>query len=204
MCYLACPLYEPYISPLTEYLRSAWHCSKCFTHVNMFVFTAVKILCEKSLSSPPRRETSHFSVFFVFTPHTQCCASDTSAHHMHAGFPHIVRASAAPSGGPTVSLGSNTVYLETASDPAGDLLRPTRLPPCPHFRRKPQGSPVLLTPWWGWRSPQRLFCHCSLAAQSHLTLCNPMDCSPPGSSVHGIFQARILEWVAISSSRGSS
>ena len=37
-----------------------------------------------------------------------------------------------------------------------------------------------------------------------LTLCNPMDCSPPGSSVHGIFQARILEWVTISSSRGSS
>ena len=36
------------------------------------------------------------------------------------------------------------------------------------------------------------------------TLWNPMDCSPPGSSVHGILQARILEWVAISSSRGSS
>ena len=34
--------------------------------------------------------------------------------------------------------------------------------------------------------------------QSCLTLCNPMDCSLPGSSVHGIFQARILEWVAIS------
>ena len=37
-----------------------------------------------------------------------------------------------------------------------------------------------------------------------LTLCNPMDCGPPGSSVHGILQAKILEWVAISSSRGSS
>ena len=37
-----------------------------------------------------------------------------------------------------------------------------------------------------------------------LTLCNPMDCSLPGSSVHGILQARILEWVAISFSRGSS
>ena len=37
-----------------------------------------------------------------------------------------------------------------------------------------------------------------------LTLCNPMDCSPPGSSVNGIFQAKILEWVAISFSRGSS
>ena len=34
--------------------------------------------------------------------------------------------------------------------------------------------------------------------------CDPMDCSPPGSSVHRISQARILEWVAISSSRGSS
>ena len=33
---------------------------------------------------------------------------------------------------------------------------------------------------------------------------NPMDCSPPGSFIHGILQARILEWVAISSSRGSS
>ena len=44
---------------------------------------------------------------------------------------------------------------------------------------------------------------CVLCAQS-LNLCNPVDCSPPGSSVHGIFQARILEWVAISSSRGSS
>ena len=34
--------------------------------------------------------------------------------------------------------------------------------------------------------------------QSCLTLCNPMDCSPPGSSVHGIFQAIVLEWIAIS------
>ena len=43
-----------------------------------------------------------------------------------------------------------------------------------------------------------------LVAQSCLTLCDPMDCSPPGSSVHGILQARTLEWVAISSARGSS
>ena len=41
-------------------------------------------------------------------------------------------------------------------------------------------------------------------AQLYLTLCDPMDCSPPGSSVHGISQTRILEWVAISSCRGSS
>ena len=44
----------------------------------------------------------------------------------------------------------------------------------------------------------------SEVAQSCLTLCNPMECSPPGSSIHGILQARILEWVAISFSRGSS
>ena len=39
--------------------------------------------------------------------------------------------------------------------------------------------------------------------QSCLTLCDPVDCSPPGSSIHGILQARILEWIAISFSRGS-
>ena len=44
----------------------------------------------------------------------------------------------------------------------------------------------------------------SEVAQLCLTLCDPMDCSLPGSSVHGIFQARILEWIAISFSSGSS
>ena len=45
---------------------------------------------------------------------------------------------------------------------------------------------------------------CAKSLQLCPTLCNPMDYSPPGPSVHGILQARILEWVAISSSRGSS
>ena len=44
---------------------------------------------------------------------------------------------------------------------------------------------------------------CVKSLQSCLTLCDPMDCSPPGSSVHGILQARILEWLAISYSRQS-
>ena len=43
-----------------------------------------------------------------------------------------------------------------------------------------------------------------LHIQSCLTVCDPMDCSPPGSSVHGISRARILEWATISPSRGSS
>jgi len=45
---------------------------------------------------------------------------------------------------------------------------------------------------------------CMLVAQSCLTLCNPMDCSVPDSSIHGILQARILKWVTIHFSRGSS
>ena len=49
--------------------------------------------------------------------------------------------------------------------------------------------------WW-WKQSE--------VAQSCLTLCNPIDCSLPGFSVHGIFEARILEWVAISFSRGCS
>ena len=43
-----------------------------------------------------------------------------------------------------------------------------------------------------------------LVTQSGLTLCNPVDCSPPYSFVHGILQVKILEWVAISFSSGSS
>ena len=43
-----------------------------------------------------------------------------------------------------------------------------------------------------------------LTAQSCLTLCNPINCSPPSSSIHGILQARTLEWIAIPFSRGSS
>ena len=54
--------------------------------------------------------------------------------------------------------------------------------------------------------PLRSKCYfkCMLSAQVCLTLCNHMSYSPPGSSAHGILQARILDWVAISYSRGSS
>ena len=54
--------------------------------------------------------------------------------------------------------------------------------------------------WWPWPPgfPQR-----GGIAQSCLTLCRPVDCRPPGSSVHEIFQARILEWAVISFSRGT-
>ena len=45
---------------------------------------------------------------------------------------------------------------------------------------------------------------CLSVAQSCLTLCDPVDCSPPGSFIHGVLQARTQEWVAIPFSRGSS
>ena len=54
-------------------------------------------------------------------------------------------------------------------------------------------------PWF-----QTILCVCVSVTQLCSTLCDPMDCNPPGSSVHGILQARILEWVAIPFSRGSS
>ena len=50
--------------------------------------------------------------------------------------------------------------------------------------------------------PNFRLCEC-LVAKLCLTLCDPMDSSPPGSSVHGVLQARILEWNAIFSSRDS-
>ena len=51
---------------------------------------------------------------------------------------------------------------------------------------------------------QSTYCMYAQLLQSCLTLCDPMDCNLPGSSVHGILQARILESVATPSSRGSS
>ena len=45
-------------------------------------------------------------------------------------------------------------------------------------------------------------CMCAKSLQPCLTLCDPMDCSPPGSSVHGILQARTLEWAAMPSPKG--
>ena len=66
-------------------------------------------------------------------------------------------------------------------------------------------------PWWCWTNSvlcvyvSGCMCvHAGAVAQLYLTLCNPMDYGLPGSSVHGIFQARILEWVPFSPSRGSS
>ena len=66
--------------------------------------------------------------------------------------------------------------------------------------------------WEVWAQPSVLYIRpltyvtfiYAQALQLCSTLCNTMDCSPPGSSVHGSFQARILEWVAMPSSRGSS
>ena len=48
-----------------------------------------------------------------------------------------------------------------------------------------------------------ILCMCAKSLQLYLTFCHPSDCSPPGSSVQGILQARILEYVAVPSSRGS-
>ena len=58
--------------------------------------------------------------------------------------------------------------------------------------------------WQMEKERRRAILRSCSGAKSYLILCDSMDCSLPGSSVHGIFQARILEWVAISSSRGSS
>ena len=78
------------------------------------------------------------------------------------------------------------------------------------FKNVSRTSLILLSWWWQGRQQSQKYKYrhyhhavCSVA-QLCPTLCDPMDCSPPGSSVHGISQASMLEWVTISSSRGSS
>ena len=63
-----------------------------------------------------------------------------------------------------------------------------------HLQRAAGSGTVSSDPW----------ALCAKTLQSCLTLCDPVDCGPPGSSVHGVLQARILEWVAMPFSRGSS
>ena len=68
-------------------------------------------------------------------------------------------------------------------------------------------KPVLSPPGSLWTVTMSFTLKCYMRAKSLqlcLTICDPMDCSPPGSSVHGILQARTLEWVAVSFSRRSS
>ena len=72
------------------------------------------------------------------------------------------------------------------------------------FLRKISNSNFHSHKFLGKKKVYMLLCVCLLVVQSCLTLCNPMNCSSPGSSVHGILQATILEWVAIHFSGGSS
>ena len=73
--------------------------------------------------------------------------------------------------------------------------------PMPHtFNSKKTNTKALSVHSW---AVQAGGCAC-VCAQSRLTVCDSVDCSPPGSSVHGILWARILEWVATPFSRGSS
>ena len=93
--------------------------------------------------------------------------------------------------------------LEWVAFPSpGDLPNPGTKPRCPTLQAdslptEPPGQPK------GEEQPNWL-CVRSQLLQSHPTLCDPMDRKPQGSSVHGVIPERILEWVAISSSRGSS
>ena len=92
-----------------------------------------------------------------------------------------------PPGKPNTGVGSLSLLQGYLPDPGIKLVSPAL---------HADSLPVEL--------PGKLYYVCVLVTQSFPTLCNPMDCSPPGSSVHEILQARILEWVAMPSSRGSS
>ena len=110
-------------------------------------------------------------------------------------------------------LSQNALLQNTCSTPLPQLLAPTprgASPPVPPETKTPLQPPHTHPPLPFLSFPPRclhrllkyvLSCACSQACP---TLCDPVDCSPPGSSVRGILQARMLEWVAMPSSRGSS
>ena len=94
-------------------------------------------------------------------------------------------------------LGSLGNYIPCSWTPSGPVFM------APHKDRRSGRSIHRAYPDNNTCFPGFLFCT-YMHAQSCLTLCDPVDCSLPSFSVHGILQARILEWVTISFSRGSS
>ena len=81
---------------------------------------------------------------------------------------------------------------------------PTSMERCQLSTWLPSKAVIFLQALFCMRFPHPHVFVCAKLLQACLTLRDPMDCSPPGSSVHRILQARVLEWVAISSSRKSS
>ena len=73
-----------------------------------------------------------------------------------------------------------------------------------HWQQRSWKLPLGLSPLGGCHLTLPCCDVLCLVTQLCLILCDPMDCSPPGSSVYAVFQARILEWIGISFSRGSS
>ena len=113
---------------------------------------------------------------------------------------HSLHSTAAP--GPRIN---KIPILPVSFQPA--LSRGPSTSKCPEAGKTRISGVLLERSKWGWGpwakvNESSLDVHaCSVMSDS---LCDPMGYSPPGSSVYGIFQARILEWVAISFSRGSS
>ena len=98
------------------------------------------------------------------------------------------RGSSQPRDWTQVSCIADRFFTTEPSGKLGFLARPWQ-----------KGIALKVDPYFSWT----LHATMRPSFQSCLTLCDPMDCSPPGCSVHGILQARILEWVAIPFSRGS-
>ena len=95
-----------------------------------------------------------------------------------------------------VPEGAGVLLCPHPSSPVGDVLSAyLRVPLCLVWDIFPVSGTL--------SNPAHVYVHTNLP-QSCSTLCDPMDCSLAGSSVHGILQAKTLEWVAIPSSRGSS
>ena len=131
-----------------------------------------------------------------------CHGTAKPVHHDYGS----LRATAPPSH----TLSPCATVIEACTPRACTLQREatTVRSPCTATKRSPRSPQLERKPVHSNKDPaqpkiQLITVHAKLL-QSCPSLCDPMDCSPPGSSVHGILQARILEWVAIPFSRGSS
>ncbi|XP_061290665.1 dehydrogenase/reductase SDR family member 12 isoform X3 [Bos javanicus] len=178
------------------------------------------MLVQKLNTDDPQSERTAFDGTMVYAQNKERESSSPSEAQLSSAWTRVeVRGFSSPRGGATKAATSLPEYLRPtrrvvrAGDPHSRtqqrllVLRGSERKWTQGVPSLPLGSPCSLA---GWIPPEPCWVSgslcgvCTQLLQSCLTLCNPMDCSPPGSSVQGSLQARILGWVVMPSSRGSS
>ena len=182
-----------HIHPCACTYRHAHRCALRYTHVHTFMFA---LSCTQNMHAHKCTTTGVHSHVHTHTRALSCAPFPCSSWPMAQCQPLChgpgTRGGCSRSPAPTTHVATRRLHPRPPAGTSNQhcLREVTHIH---RFCRLHLSSPCLAHPG----------CYGCLVAQLCLTLCDPMDCNPPGFSVHGILQTRLLEWMVIPFSRGS-